>query len=140
MWIINFSQIKSLFVPYFLGPYATAAHAAHAREENRQALILFAIVVIFLICHTPRVFLGLHEVWNVKRIMLDLKNHCRGLTLAIGLTKQVSHLLLAINSSLNFFLYCAMSPSFRRELSACFTQFLNSFYQWCSEIYTKGML
>ena len=117
-----------------------AGHAAHAAEENRQALMLFAIVVVFLICHTPRNFLSLYEVWNVKRIMLDYKNNCLGLPLAILFTQQVSHLLLAINSSLNFFLYCVMSPSFLRELSTLFARLLNATYQWCCECYIKGML
>ena len=109
-----------------------------ATEENRRSLMLFAIVVVFLICHTPRTFLNLYEVWNAKRIMLDIKNHCLGIPLSILFTQQASHLLLAINSSLNFFLYCAMSPLFLQKLSEFFAQLVNNFYQCCCEVYLKG--
>ena len=125
---------------YVSGPAATAGHRGAQDEENRQALMLFAIVIVFLICHTPRNFLSLYEVWYVKRIMLDYKNNCRGLPLSILFTQQVSHLLLAINSSLNFFLYCAMSPKFRIELSTLFTRFANTVYQWCCECKNRGKL
>jgi hypothetical protein len=33
---------------------ATAAHTQHAADENRQALMLCIIVVIFFICNFPR--------------------------------------------------------------------------------------
>ena len=51
---------------------ANATLAARVAEDNRQAITLFSIVVVFLICHTPRNFLNLYEVWNVKRILVFL--------------------------------------------------------------------
>ena len=110
----------------------------HATEENRQSLMLFAIVIIFLLCHAPRLFLSLYEVWNAERIMLDNKHHCLGIPLGLLFTQQISHLLLAVNSSLNFFLYCAMSPMFLQELSSLTRQLVNKIYQCCCECYMKG--
>jgi hypothetical protein len=45
-----------------MGPAASAAHAQQLNEDNRQALVLFSIVIIFLLCNVPRVFLNFHEV------------------------------------------------------------------------------
>ena len=124
---------------FALGQMRRSSLVPQATEENRRSLMLFAIVIVFLICHTPRTFLNLYEVWNAKRIMLDIKNHCLGIPLSILFTQQASHLLLAINSSVNFFLYCAMSPLFLQQLSEYFTQLVNNFYQCCCAVYMKGM-
>ena len=48
----NLKSIQNIARKNNLTIIEDAAHAAHAREENRQALILFVIVVIFLICHS----------------------------------------------------------------------------------------
>lgn len=45
-----------------MGPNATAAHQQQLNEDNRQALVLFSIVIIFLISNVPRIALNLHEV------------------------------------------------------------------------------
>ena len=124
---------------FALGQMRRSSLVPQATEENRRSLMLFAIVIVFLICHTPRTFLNLYEVWNAKRIMLDIKNHCLGIPLSILFTQQASHLLLAINSSVNFFLYCAMSPLFLQQLSEYFTRLVNNFYQCCCAVYMKGM-
>ena len=45
-----------------MGPNATAAHQQQLNEDNRQALVLFSIVIIFLISNVPRIALNIHEV------------------------------------------------------------------------------
>ena len=45
-----------------MGPNATAAHQQQLNEDNRQALVLFGIVVIFFVSNVPRILLNLHEV------------------------------------------------------------------------------
>ena len=111
----------------FSGPSsANAAHVQHATEENRQALMLFAIVVFFLVFNTPRNFLNLYEVIMFEQVKKDYFHGCRSLKFSILLIGTVSHLLLVINSSLNFFLYCLMSTSFRCELRALFTRWMAS--------------
>lgn len=134
------TALKFLLRFFYLasGQMRRSSLVPQATEENRRSLMLFAIVVVFLICHTPRTFLNLYEVLNAKRIMLDIKNHCHGVPLSILFTQQASHLLLAINSSLNFFLYCAMSPLFLQQLSEFFAHLVNNFYQCCCEVYMKG--
>ena len=95
---------------------------AIAAEENRQALMLFTVVAAFLLCNLPRIAHKLNEVINYDRIMLNYKMGCKALPIAILMIGSISHFLLAVNSSLNFFLYCLMSSSFRNELCALVTR------------------
>jgi hypothetical protein len=53
-----------------MGPAAAAAHAQQLNEDNRQALVLFGIVIIFLACNIPRVVLNFHEVNSDKLTLL----------------------------------------------------------------------
>ena len=53
-----------------MGPNATAAHQQQLNEDNRQALVLFSIVIIFLISNVPRIALNIHEVHvSMRRII-----------------------------------------------------------------------
>ncbi|TRY70678.1 hypothetical protein TCAL_05430 [Tigriopus californicus] len=88
----------------------------NAAEENRQAIMLFAIVIFFLIFNLPRNFLSLNEVLSFAQVKEDYMRGCKGLALWILLVGTLSHLLLVVNSSMNFFLYCGMSTTFRKEL------------------------
>ena len=45
-----------------MGPAATAAHQQQLNEDNRQALVLFSIVIIFLVTNSPRIFINIDEV------------------------------------------------------------------------------
>lgn len=87
-----------------------------AAEENRQAIVLFAIVVLFFICHLFRNFLSLHEALTFEQKKQDYFHGCGGMPFGILIVGLVSHLLLTCNSAFNFFLYCAMSEQFRTEL------------------------
>ena len=54
-----------------MGPAAAAAHAQQLNEDNRQALVLFGIVIIFLACNIPRVVLNFHEVQPVFFVQIE---------------------------------------------------------------------
>lgn len=100
----------------------TSLPAQHANEENRQAILLFAIVTLFLVFNSPRNFLNIYEVLHFNRITMDYMNGCKALPLWILVVGSVSHILLTINSSVNFFLYCVMSTTFRTELKSLATK------------------
>ena len=46
-----------------MGPAACAAHQQQLNEDNRQALVLFSIVIIFLVTNTPRILINIDEVY-----------------------------------------------------------------------------
>ncbi len=95
---------------------STNTHTQQAQEENRSAVILFAIVILFLVCHLPRNFLNLHEALTFAQKKEDYLNGCSGMPMWILVIGLLSHFLLACNSAFNFLLYCAMSKVFREEL------------------------
>ena len=41
-----------------------------------EELVLFAIVLIFLLCSIPRVVLNAYELWNINIIRENLHNDC----------------------------------------------------------------
>ena len=62
-----------------MGPNATAAHQQQLNEDNRQALVLFGIVLIFFVSNVPRILLNLHEVswWDLFACLLQIKKISR---------------------------------------------------------------
>lgn len=65
-------------------------HESLRRREIRMAKVSITIVIIFLICHTPKTFPTILE-------LLHKAPH--------PLLIEMSHLLLTINSSVNFLIY-----------------------------------
>ena len=66
---VHFPLIHRCLFTFSAGPSsANAAHVQHAAEENRQALMLFAIVIFFLVFNTPRNFLNLYEVATFEQV------------------------------------------------------------------------
>ena len=82
-------------------------------EDNRQALVLFGIVVIFFVSNVPRILLNLHEVFTIDDYKEELSKGCTNLPLWVLLSGNFSQLFMVANSSLNFFIYCFMSSVFR---------------------------
>lgn len=94
-----------------------APSAAQKAEESRQAIVLLVIVILFLICHTLRIILNVHGLFNLKFVRQSLRNGCSGVTNLWSLIgASISHILLTINSSVNFIIYCFMCTTFRRIL------------------------
>ena len=97
-------------------PNQAAQHAQQKHEETKQAIVLFAIVVLFMICHAVRIVLNIHEVFNIEEIRISMLNGCYGQGLARFLGTSISHFLITLNASVNFFIYCLMSEPFRQTL------------------------
>ncbi len=66
----------------------------------------------FLICNVPRVVLNVYELLTVGRMRDDA---CFTLPAWVSATAVLSYVLIATNSSVNFFLYCLVNPTFRAE-------------------------
>ena len=116
-----------------------STHSQQILEENRQAVILFAIIILFFICHLPRMFLNLHEALTFEQKKRDYLHGCRGVPLWILIIGLLSHLLLTCNSAFNFILYCAMSEVFRHELILLLKRWCHSL-KTCNGILGKSSL
>ena len=101
-----------------------------------MAVIFMGFILVFLICHSPRLFLNIHELATIRYFFSAaaslISNHlphinvCRHamecqdagqnpFPLWSQIAISLSHVLLAVNSSTNIFIYCFLSSKFREE-------------------------
>ena len=91
--------------------------ARRLRKEINLCLILLCIVFVFFICHASRIFLDVFEFSNLESII-----RCAGPRSVwhpgtwLQALPYVSHLMMILNSSINFIVYCLVGHTFRREL------------------------
>ncbi len=79
-------------------------------------MVLFIIVLLFFICHTPRFALYLHEFFTLDSLRHSVETDCNDVSVWVLIVASVSHFLLTINSSVNFFIYGFMCGTFRQIL------------------------
>ena len=90
----------------------------NSRQSSKKfCMTLLSIVVIYLVCNTPRLLLNFFDHFSSS---LELFDSCNCAVNPVHLESYVllSHLFLVINSSVNFILYCLMSSQFRNTLSS----------------------
>lgn len=98
-----------------------------SNEENRQSLVLFGVVILFLVCNVPRIVLNTYEVFTVNIFKKNVDNECYRLPLWVMITNSLSLILMTMNSSTNFFVYCFLNPSFRKEFFRRLHEFVAKF-------------
>jgi len=95
------------------GTGGTAGSVNRRRVEDNLAMIFMGIVLVFLLCHLPRIFLGIHEMLIVKQSLAcktARQDPFPWWSLVVG---HFSHLLLVLNCSANSLIYCMLSSKFR---------------------------
>ena len=79
-----------------------------------MAYLTFAIVTLFFLLNLPRIALGGYEVSNTWLILRCVAKDSKYLsTLTFYRWDTISRLLMVINSSINFLIYCAGSQQFK---------------------------
>ena len=74
------------------------------RRRNRSiTLMLFGIIFLFLLCHVGEVFISFYELINV------IYGERSAFPAWARITVTTNHLLVVMNSSLNFVIYCKVS-------------------------------
>ena len=88
------------------------------REKDviQQTMILFVIVILFVLSHVLRIILNIEEMKSLREEREALDQGCEWLKFWTIIVAPISHLLLQINSSINFFIYCFYNQSFRDVL------------------------
>jgi len=90
--------------------------AERKASEAQQAAVLFIIVLLFFISYTPRFLINLHELWNLDLLTEMVQSDCDNFPRWIESIASVSHLLMTLNASVNFYIYCFMCHTFRSVL------------------------
>ena len=92
-------------------------------NEAQQAVVLFVIVLLFFFCHTLRFILNIHEFLTLETLRTAIKEDCNSVSLwALG-GASISHCLMTLNSSVNFFIYAFTSSTFRDVLTGHIKRF-----------------
>ena len=81
-------------------------------------MIFLGFVVVFLVCHLPRLILNFYEAANIHRWNDCEEASKKHVPLWFFYTIVLSHLLLAINSATNVPVYQPCSSGWRAE--SCF--------------------
>jgi hypothetical protein len=99
------------------------------REKDmiQQTRILFSIVFLFSLFHILRIILNIDEFATLEKKKMAKGMGCEWLQYWTIIAAPVSHILLQINSSVNFVIYGFFNKSFRQELVTWLTSFLNVF-------------
>ena len=81
-----------------------------------QTTMLFAIIAIFLISHTPRSILNIEEFVSLNNEENAKKEGCIWLQYWTVFVVPISHILLQIKCSTNLLILCVFSRPFRRDI------------------------
>merc|ERR1711915_66583 len=85
------------------------------RRENSLGVTLIVIVLMFLTCHSLKFFLSFYRVYVTEKTLF-----CSNLGLIpflprwMHIVSCLSHLMLMMNSSCNFVVYCLVGSRFRQ--------------------------
>jgi len=94
-------------------------------SERNLSVVLFAIVAVFLTCHLGRIVTSLTYPSDVEKIEICSKVGQIYKTHLVPERKStwqyiivpITHLMLMVNSSVNFIIYCAVGSKFRTALT-----------------------
>lgn len=95
-------------------------HVQHCNErrrlfEDNLAAVCMGFVLVFLVCHFPRLLLNIHELITIKEAMMCGEQGHHPFSVWSMVTISVSHFLLVLNSATNILVYCLLSSKFREE-------------------------
>lgn len=95
-------------------------HVQHRNErrrifEDNLAAVCMGFVLVFLLCHVPRLLLNIHELITIKEAMLCGQQGHHPFSVWSMVTISVSHFLLVLNSATNILVYCVLSSKIREE-------------------------
>ena len=99
------------------------------RKKEKTATILVSIIIVFLLCHFHRIAFRLYELALPETSLYEHYMFCdqQGryhVPVAIYFLTHIHYLFLALNSSVNFVIYCAMGQHFRKQLCKLFCHYL----------------
>ena len=89
------------------------------RDGLRQTFVLFAIIALFVVCHSLRVILNVEEIVNHEQKYEQGNQDCPGsVRFWEMIAMPISAVLVQINSGTNFFIYCVYDDIFKDVLKS----------------------
>ena len=108
------------------------ANSSYGRDNRKhdhvvnRTYIQFSIVVIFILSHTLRIVLSIHEFLNLDRFKLIQEKGCHNAEkLWVRIVVPISQFLIILSPSANFFIYSYFDPTFQNVLQEAWLYFKN---------------
>jgi hypothetical protein len=83
-------------------------------HEISQAITLFAIVILLVLCHLLRIIMRISEWANYSTEMEEMEKGCHKEPYWLTILTPFSECLVRLNSSINFFIYWIWNEQFRK--------------------------
>ena len=98
------------------------------KRKEKSARVLITIVLTFLSCHTFRFVMKAYEVTQPSHSTREHYSFCLQqqryhVPVILYIFLSLQHLLLVVNSSVNFIIYCCVGKRFRKELKLMLSAF-----------------
>ena len=123
------SQSTAAATPLRNGHASAAGGSAQPPNSDLNlAPVLFGVIIVFVLCNSLRLFLNFYD-FSVKDeiIKCEKKGVGRFPPFWVAVSVSVSNMLLMVNSSVNFLVYCVVGSKFRsilwQQLSSIFKKF-----------------
>jgi hypothetical protein len=91
-----------------------------SNQEKELARVLIGIVVIFICCHAPRIFLNIYESLVIKEILACIEAGETYYSFWAYIGIDFGSAMEVTNSSVNIIIYYCLSSSFRTDLHRVF--------------------
>ena len=91
------------------------ANAKRRRMEDQMASIFMGYILVFLICHSPRLMLNIYELATIRQAVACSSAGSQPFPAWSLVVMCFSHLFLVVNSAINILVYCVLSTKFREE-------------------------
>ena len=103
-------------------------HSAEIRNQLNQTVILFAMVLIFILSNSLRISMNISDWINLNITKRELAKDCTyRLPYWYMISVPISQILMDLNSSVNFSIYCAFNNSFRSVIN----DHVGKIFEWC---------
>ena len=102
---------------------SVTVNESRRKKEDNLAAIFMGFIMVFLICHLPRLGLNIHELATIEHAMDCQRAGLKAFPLWSLIMISLSHLLLVLNSATNILIYCCLSSKFREEFRKVFRKF-----------------
>ena len=100
--------------------------------EDSMGMVFVMIILIFLICHFPRILLDAYEIASVEWTEYCEAHNKLALSFWSLILVSISHVLLVLSSSVNMIIYCVLGTKFRIEARKSYEKFCKVFCFWKS--------
>ena len=85
-------------------------------HEDHLAMVFLGFILVFLLCHLPRILLDIHELATREHYQVCRKFGFHDFPFYISVSIYISHVTLVVSSATNLLIYCSFSSTYRKEV------------------------